>query len=233
MRRPTDDEASLPSHRWMLSWSDFVTLLLVVFAALYAQASHGPVPCGTPTALSTLSTLSTHSTQSAHSTEHSAQLTLLSIELQQALQSADGTGFTATVIPVAEGVLLELHATLLFASGDARLTSPLRRALEAIAPVLIRHDYPLAIEGYADAVPISNRQYPSNWELSAARAASVARLFTLHGVTESRIEVTGRGTNLAVTDNATPEARQANRRVQILVRVAAGNSTSRAVTELR
>lgn len=207
MRRHAEDDASMPSHRWMLSWSDFVTLLLVVFAAMYAQASHLPQVCERPT-----ETVSSEA-------QRSRNVHLLSAELQQALHAAEEAGFNATLIPVADGVLLELQATLLFASGDARLTPPLQSALAAIAPVLIRHDVPVAIEGYADAAPISNRQYPSNWELSAARAASVARLFAAEGVNEARIEVTGRGTNLAVTDNATPEGRQANRRVRILVRL--------------
>lgn len=214
MRGPIDDEASVPSHRWMLSWSDFVTLLLVVFAAMYAQTSHVEPSCETPS-------------QTTLSTDHSGSLASLSAELKEALDTSDSAGFHAKLIPMTEGVLLELEARLLFASGDARLTSQLQEALEAIAPVLIRHDYPVAIEGYADTTPINSRHYPSNWELSAARAASVARLFALQGMNEERIEVTGRGTNLAVTDNATPEARQANRRVRILIRVPGTVSASR------
>jgi len=206
MRARFDDDASVPSHRWMLSWSDFVTVLLVVFAAMYAQSSHVRPSCETPS-------------QPTLRTDHSGPLASLSAELKEALSASDSAGFHARLIPMTEGVMLELEASLLFASGDARLTSRLQAALEAIAPVLIRHDYPVVIEGYADTTPISSRHYPSNWELSAARAASVARLFALRGMNEERIEVTGRGTNLAVTDNATPEARQANRRVRILIRV--------------
>lgn len=213
MRARIEEDASVPSHRWILSWSDFVTLLLVVFAAMYAQTSQVPPSCETPS-------------QPTLSTDHSAPLASLSAELKEALSTADSAGFHAKLMPMTEGLLLELEARLLFASGDARLTPKLQAALEAIAPVLVRHDYPVVIEGYADTTPISNRHYPSNWELSAARAASVARLFVLEGMNEEHIEVTGRGTNLAVTDNATPAARQANRRVRILVRVPGTASAS-------
>ena len=223
MRRRTEDRVAAPAHRWMLSWSDFVTLLLVVFAAMYAKANHLPPVC-TPQVEADF--------VARPSVSRRQQLEWLSAELAAALQTGGGTRVQARLLPLAEGVLLELEAKLLFASGDARLAPPLQSALESVAPVLLRHEYPIAIEGYADAVPIANRQYPSNWELSAARAASVARLFASLGVSETRIEVTGRGTNQAVSDNATPEARQANRRVRVLVRLPMSPDDSRTSSPL-
>ncbi len=235
MRRRDDDDTAALSHRWMLTWSDFVTLLLAVFAVMYAQARQSdnalpPLPLlasspplqATGAAAATAQPSAPSSPESSSSTaspENNPAIVRLATALESALLRGQDDKVRARVLRGPEGVLLELDAQLLFGSGDARLSPALANVLGDIAPVLRSNAYPLAIEGHADSSPINNEHYPSNWELSAARAASVARFFVAEGVDETRIEVTGRGTNIAMTDNATPEARRQNRRVNILIRV--------------
>jgi chemotaxis protein MotB len=73
------------------------------------------------------------------------------------------------------------------------------------------------VEGHTDNIPISTPQFPSNWELSAARAASVVRLFIDTGMDPRRLTATGYADQRPVADNATGEGRQSNRRVAITI----------------
>lgn len=73
------------------------------------------------------------------------------------------------------------------------------------------------VEGFTDNVPISTVLFPSNWELSTARAASIVRLLAMDGVDPSRLAAVGYGEFQPVADNATPEGRARNRRVVLVV----------------
>lgn len=112
---------------------------------------------------------------------------------------------------------IEIRTDVLFPSGVAKLTGPARDVLDGVAGVLERFSNPIRIEGYTDDRPIDTWKFPSNWELSAARAASVARLFGDQGVDPSRIGIFGWGEYHPVTSNATPEGRNRNRRIAIVV----------------
>lgn len=117
----------------------------------------------------------------------------------------------------AQWVEVEISTDILFASGVAQLNPNARDALGRIATILAPLSNPLRVEGYTDDKPIHTTQFPSNWELSAARAASVARLFIGHGVAPQRLAVIGWGAYRPVASNATAAGRNANRRVQILI----------------
>jgi chemotaxis protein MotB len=83
--------------------------------------------------------------------------------------------------------------------------------------VLAGIDNPIQIEGHTDNVPISNPAFPSNWELSSARAGSVVRLLVEQGVPPARLVAIGYADNKAIDTNATPEGRARNRRVNVLI----------------
>jgi chemotaxis protein MotB len=89
--------------------------------------------------------------------------------------------------------------------------------MAGMAALLSKVDNQIRVEGFTDNVPIKTSTYPSNWELSAARAGSVVRLFQENGINPSRLVAVGRGENLPVADNATPDGRATNRRVSITV----------------
>jgi chemotaxis protein MotB len=112
---------------------------------------------------------------------------------------------------------IEIRTDVLFPSGVAKLTGPARGVLDGVAGVLARFSNPIRIEGYTDNRPIDTWKFPSNWELSAARAGSVARLFGDQGVDPSRIGIFGWGEYHPVASNATPEGRNRNRRIAIVV----------------
>ena len=75
----------------------------------------------------------------------------------------------------------------------------------------------MQIEGHTDNLPIASTIFPSNWELSSARASSVTRLFVENGVAPQRIEVIGYADNRPVDTNDTPEGRARNRRVTVMI----------------
>ena len=106
---------------------------------------------------------------------------------------------------------------MLFPSGVARLSIPADAVLRNMAAILAPFGNPLRVEGFTDNVPIATSMYPSNWELSAARAATVVRLFAEHGVGTDRLSIVGWGEARAIGDNATLEGRNRNRRVLVVV----------------
>jgi chemotaxis protein MotB len=112
---------------------------------------------------------------------------------------------------------IEIRTDILFPSGVARIAPQAQSVLGSLAGILAPFPNPLRIEGYTDNKPISTAAYPSNWELSAARAASVARLFSDHGVTPNRLGIMGWGEVRPIADNATEDGRNRNRRVMVVV----------------
>lgn len=110
-----------------------------------------------------------------------------------------------------------INTDILFPSGVAALSPQATPVLERIAAILAPLPNAIRIEGYTDDVPIHTAAFPSNWELSAARAASVARLFAEHSVDPRRLGVIGWSQYRPAADNATVQGRNRNRRVQIVV----------------
>lgn len=112
---------------------------------------------------------------------------------------------------------VELKTSILFASGEARLQPSAVTTLSEIAEILKTLPNPVQVEGFTDNVPISTSRFPSNWELSAARAASVVHLFTQNGVNPERMSAIAYGEYRSVGSNDTPEGRSRNRRVVLVI----------------
>ncbi len=112
---------------------------------------------------------------------------------------------------------IEIRTDILFPSGVAKLSSPADNVLDDIAGILQPFSNPVRIEGYTDDRPINTTVFPSNWELSAARAASVARLFAEHGIDPTRLGIMGWGENRPRAENTTEDGRNHNRRVLVVV----------------
>ena len=112
---------------------------------------------------------------------------------------------------------VEVQTDILFATGVARVSDSAVGVLQRIAEVLAPFPNPVQVEGHTDSVPISTDRFPSNWELSAARAASVVRLFSENGIDPERLAVMGMGEHQPVADNATAQGRNRNRRVLVVV----------------
>ncbi len=112
---------------------------------------------------------------------------------------------------------IEIKSSILFGSGKASLQATSRPVLRDVAKVLSDFNNQIQVEGFTDNVPIATENFRSNWELSAARAATVVHLFSRAGVKPSRLSAVGYGEFKPVADNTTAKGRQANRRVKIIV----------------
>ncbi|MDF3982079.1 flagellar motor protein MotD [Luteibacter sp. PPL201] len=112
---------------------------------------------------------------------------------------------------------IEVRTDILFPVGVARLQPQAEDVLRKLAGILAPFPNAMRIEGYTDNTPIATSTFPSNWELSAARAATVARLLTLAGVDPHRVGIIGWGEYRPSADNDTPDGRNRNRRVLIVV----------------
>lgn len=112
---------------------------------------------------------------------------------------------------------IEIRTDILFPSGVAALTGPADKVLVQLGDILAPFGNPLRVEGYTDNKAINTVVYPSNWELSAARAASVARLLAGHGVSPDRLGIIGWGQFRPVVSNDTVDGRNRNRRVLVVV----------------
>jgi chemotaxis protein MotB len=114
-------------------------------------------------------------------------------------------------------VEVEIRTDILFPSGVATLSPPAEQVLQQLADTLRPFPNSIRVEGHTDNRPINTPAFPSNWELSAARAASVVHLFTRSGMDPARLAVIGLGENRPSQSNATAEGRNANRRVLLVI----------------
>lgn len=112
---------------------------------------------------------------------------------------------------------LEIKSRVLFQSGDARLARAAVPVIGEIADILQTSANPIQVEGFTDNQPINTPRFPSNWELSAARAASVVHLLDRYGIQPDRMSATGYGEYKPIADNSTEAGRQKNRRVVLVI----------------
>ena len=132
-----------------------------------------------------------------------------------------------------EWLEIEIQTDILFTSGSARLGAPAGSVLDRLADVLGSFDNRLRIEGHTDDQPIATREFPSNWELSSARAASVVHRFMARGVEPRRMTVQGLAEFKPVADNHDAEGRNRNRRVVVVVLANPGSKMPSLMTTTR
>jgi chemotaxis protein MotB len=144
---------------------------------------------------------------------------------------AHGLSSKVSTIVTKDGLVIRLLTDkLLFASGSAAIEAPGRPLLAKVGGLLrAENQHEIRVRGFTDPVPIHTAAFPSNWELSAGRAASVVRAFAQAGVAAERMEAVGRASLDPLTTNATAAGRARNRRVEVLLpRVATGTAAAEA-----
>jgi chemotaxis protein MotB len=112
---------------------------------------------------------------------------------------------------------IEINTDILFPSGSGAFSTSAEPVLDRLAEVLKPFPNPIRVEGHTDDRPIHTAAFQSNWELSAARAASVVHQFTAQGIDPLRLEIVGFGQFHPRQPNTSAEGRNANRRVAVLV----------------
>jgi chemotaxis protein MotB len=112
---------------------------------------------------------------------------------------------------------IAINTSLLFGSGSATLEAAARPVLTDVAKILAKRDARVHVEGHTDNLPIRNSIYPSNWELSSGRAATVVNLFAQNGVNPQRMVAIGYAEFQPLDGNETEQGRAKNRRVAVIV----------------
>ncbi|RQV59961.1 motility protein B [Burkholderia cenocepacia] len=199
------------SGRWLISYADLITTLMVLFLALYVLqlAKYNALDARYQTLARQAGDAATASVDAAKSEPAPLWLALL--------DSLKSNG-RISLVKAPHGVEIGIDAKILFNVGDARLLPDSSPVLNQIAQALSEHATgDILVEGHTDSVPIANAKYESNWELSSARAGSVVRYLTERGVAPHRLAAIGRADTqpLVAGDDAASRAR--NRRVTIFV----------------
>ena len=115
-------------------------------------------------------------------------------------------------------VLIRLGDEVLYDPGEARLKAGAARVLDGIARSIAGNTEEVYVEGHTDNQPINTKEFPSNWELSSARALSVVRLLEQRGVPPDQLAAVGHGEYVPLESNATAAGRARNRRVELYIR---------------
>ena len=158
--------------------------------------------------------IATHFPEENHiAQQHTVGLT---IDEQLARLSA---GLTSDEIELTSGyqsINIELNNKVLFSLGEANLLAEGQQFLNEIVDIMQGNEYYASIEGHTDNSPISTARFPSNWELSSARANSVARYLIEQGINAQRLRTIGYADTKPKVDNNSEEGRAVNRRVSIM-----------------
>ncbi len=202
-------------ERWLISYTDLITILLILFAAVAAQGVHSAAtaePQQTPPQIRAAASVPAKPVQPPQPAPSPAQNPVL----VQAEESLRALGLDARLEK--RGLVISLPQAILFPSGEDRVMPAAFPMVSEIADVLASVPNKVALVGHADSVPIHNKRFHNNWELSAARSVKLLELLTTrYGIAESRLSVESDGSNDPRDTNETPAGRAENRRVDILL----------------
>ena len=200
---------------WMLIYLDVLTLLLVLFIVLLAFSDPDPSPPqAAPETLVIPVPAPATGTALLPGTEQPG------MEAEPAAREMDGPDLETDRVEVIEErdrVSLRIQDSLLFQSGAASLTTEGTSVLDELVQVLQDHPGQISVEGHTDNVPIRTQAFPSNWELSTARATEVLRYLESAGVPAERMRAVGRADTDPVAPNTNAPGRAANRRVDLIL----------------
>ncbi|MCE3254235.1 MAG: flagellar motor protein MotB [Cellvibrio sp.] len=112
---------------------------------------------------------------------------------------------------------IELKDSILFSSGSADTSEQAQRIFDEIAGILKNYSNPVQVEGFTDNIPIKSAKYPTNWELSTARASAIVKYLASKGIAPERLSAVGYGEYQPIVSNDSEQGRAQNRRVAIMI----------------
>lgn len=213
-----------PEDSGLWAMLDIMTLILAFFIMLYSNQAH----MSQALKIKHVPTVVRQPVESVKTPvkpvkrNHESELDLLTIEdrLHQVMEKSNISNYSVKVAK--NRLVLTLGEDISFPSGQAKLLDYIKPALKDMASFFITEPgYRIIVAGHTDNTPIHTARFPSNWELSAARAMSVAKFLIDCRVVPERINIEGFGQYRPIGDNTHFLGREANRRVEIsLVREA-------------
>lgn len=218
--------ASSDEDSWLITYLDVITLLLVMFVVMLMLSggpSETPGPAEVAAEEKPLKEPSTEAPAPDVTTERVDPLAEFAGRARSFIRAAGLSGDVA-VIEQESGISLRISSEILFASGAATLTRQGADQLKELVPLLAESNYRIAVAGHTDNLPIRSPRFPSNWELSSARAGSVVRLFEATGIASNRMQATGYADTRPLARNDTGRGRERNRRVELVLQPPVNNT---------
>ncbi|MFH2056561.1 MAG: flagellar motor protein MotB [bacterium] len=223
------------SDRWLLTYADLLTLLLAFFVLMYGMSKidakrFGQMAQGLQGVF--------HGNEGSEARDEQLLIpgagmlkvgTLKQVQQEinvlagtvgdvESTPATTGAAQTITTEMTERGLVVHIRESALFESGKAELKESARLLLDTLAHEFKNLSNHLRIEGHTDSRPISTERYPSNWELSAARASAVVRyLIAEHKFSPDKLSALGFGEFRPRASNSTPEGLARNRRVDIVI----------------
>lgn len=233
-KKPEEPKAGLPE--WLATYGDLVTLLMCFFVLLFAfsnidaqkfeavmqsfQGSAGILSGGKSLSDGPFVFNGMPESQVSESPQETEKLQMLKEQVEKYLEQ---NNLQANVLVEldARGLLLRFKENVLFDSGKAVLKPDALKILSFLGDILNKPEFAeryIRVEGHTDNIPIRTEVFPSNWELSTGRAASVIRFYIENTeLKPARFAASGYGEYYPVANNTTTEGRALNRRVDIVI----------------
>lgn len=218
-------------NRWVVSYADFITMLLALFMVMWAVSNM-------ETHKGTEINQTLQKTFNAENVKISQEKAINDINNKNGAKTIldGGTGILSqneiiekikqdapsisdnNIIKDKRGVIIRLNNKMFFDEGSAIIKSESTKTLDEIAKSIKEMNMPVAVEGHTDSLPISTMQYSSNWELSTKRATNiVSMLIKKYKISPKKLSAVGYGEYIPIAENTNAEGRLQNRRVDIII----------------
>lgn len=185
------------NSQWSVQWSDLMMTMFILFCMLYAY----------PTAKTKVA-----------QDDPKEDISRLYEMSKETLRAKNLNDVASVELTKDRAVKIILPSDIIFDIGQAEIKRASSGSLAAVGELLKDKDYTITVAGHTDNVPINSDKFPSNWELSTARACEAAKfLIEEMNISPDRIQVIGYAEYKPVASNETPEGRCANRRVEVIV----------------
>jgi chemotaxis protein MotB len=228
------------SERWLLTYADMITLLMLFFIILYSMSTVNPakyqelaqafqsVFSGGP--LQLFATSSTGgagvltglnpgqkvATARAGQNQGTGGSSTLRQQATSTLQNLVKAG-RVKIVPTENGFAISMISDSFFAPGSATLAPDAMPALQEVSGFLGQISNSIVVEGYTDNLPVNTARWTSNWQLASERALAVLYSLEDYGTPTERLSASSYGETRPVVSNDTPEGRAQNRRVDIVI----------------
>lgn len=195
-------------NRWVVSYSDFVTMLLALFIVMFAISQNVA-----KTQAKIIEDNNLHVVENATGEAHKTV-----DELIQELNTKLAENSSVKLVKDERGLIVRMNDSILFDEGSAIIKKNASNTLNEIINVLSTVDNKILVEGHTDSTPINTKTYPSNWELSTARATNIIGYIIRTGkIPPQRLSAAGYGEYMPIADNTSSGGRLLNRRVDIII----------------
>ena len=218
------EECHCHDEPWLVSYADLMTLLFGFFVILYAFAA-AKLENLPETPMEDMIPMRKEIAQ-YFGGEYITPLDQVAEKFKSSLEGADkGNSTQIDITP--EGLDITFQSIVLFRSGKASINSQASKSLKLLAKLVLEEELPykVVVEGHSDSAPIATKQYPSNWQLSSARASAIVHLFEKQGFNPKSLQAVGYGESRPILPNKNeqgafiPENMAKNRRIRIKVAI--------------